>query len=382
MSTIHVLNVTAVSIFPGDSWNPSRPEYDIIKLAFKCWTPQGQLVHASPNGKIYYIHHGLALLFPINLQYSTLFPVYWVENNNKRIPFLAAENDFQPRFGGLSVELTMENCYPVNPVLQVMGPALDLHLFGGLSDQFSADAQLQAHALAVLTAPRTSKAVNAFIAYRCLYGPYIPLVRQMEISGIIRNMWANENIASKAKFSIAAKVYTMERDRSDLAGLPRVSLKQWLYTNCGRFQINAPEFHIIPHLIYTVEEANIVGYRQWIMDSDMFLHTNYPSWAAAPSAIEVFAQRDYDLVALGDEQVLNGYYSSNFHFQQFDFQLAFAAANIFPAFNNPVVNNPAVVNIPANNAAVINPVAIIAPPANNHVVVNNPPANNAVATNP
>jgi len=167
--TPYVLDVSTVSIVPGDSWNPTRPEYDILGLMCKCWTSAGQLVHASPNGKIYYVHHGLALLFPINLQYSTRFPVYWMDRGDKRIPFLAAEHDFQPRFGGPDFEVTIENSYPVNPILQITGPALDLHLFGGLSDQLGVEAQVQAAAMAAaITGPRTtSKAVNAFIAYRC-----------------------------------------------------------------------------------------------------------------------------------------------------------------------------------------------------------------------
>lgn len=190
-------------------------------------------------------------------------------------------------------------------------------------------------------------------------------------------MWANENAESKNKFSIAAKVYTLERDYSVLAGLPKVTLKEWLYTNCGRFQINSPEFHVIPHLIYTMEEEGIIGYRQWIMDSDIFLRNTYPTWLAAPTAVEIFAQRDYDTVVHGDELVMGGYYS-NPHFQQFDFQLAFAFAHLQnmlltnPVVNNPVVNNSMVVNIPVAN----NPVA------NNTVVINNLATNNAVATNP
>ena len=165
----HVIDVSAVTVFPGDSWSPTRPEYDINALTFKCWTSAGQLVHATPNGKIYYVHHGLSLLFPISLQYSTGFPVYWMDGtNNKRIPFLAAEHDFQPRFNGPEIEVTMENSYPVNPILQVTGPALDLHLFGGISNESVVEARLQTAAMSIITAPRTAcKAVNAFIAYRC-----------------------------------------------------------------------------------------------------------------------------------------------------------------------------------------------------------------------
>lgn len=193
-------------------------------------------------------------------------------------------------------------------------------------------------------------------------------------------MWANENAQSKTKFSIAAKVYTLERDHNVWAGLPKVSLKEWLYANCGRFQINSPEFHVIPHLIYTMEEEGIIGYRQWIMDGDMFLRNTYPLWPTAPTAIEILAQRDYDTVVHGEELVLSDYYS-NPHFQQFDFQLALAFAHLqHILLNNAApVNNPVVANVPVANAAPVNNPAVN---VNNAVTVNNPATNNAVATNP
>ena len=153
----HSIDVSRCIVFPGPTWLADRPELDITSVIFRCWTAQGQLVEAFPNGRVYYIHDGLFRIFPINLLYSTSLPVYWIGT----IPVLACDQDLQPLFDCPDMPIDLYNSFPNAPILHVTGPALDIQLV-----QLTPEGTLPVQIPRPLTRGPEMKAVNAFIAYR------------------------------------------------------------------------------------------------------------------------------------------------------------------------------------------------------------------------
>lgn len=153
----HSIDVSRCMVFHGQTWLADRPELDINSITFRCWTAQGQLVEAFPNGRVYYIHDGLLRIFPINLLYSTSLPVYWIGT----IPVLACEQDLQPLFDCPDMPVDIYSSFPNVPILHVTGPALDIQLI-----QLTPEGTLPVQIPRQIPRGPEMKAVNAFIAYR------------------------------------------------------------------------------------------------------------------------------------------------------------------------------------------------------------------------
>ena len=149
-------------VFPGEGWTISHPEQDIISIAFRAWTLKGQLVESFPEGRIYYVEHGLPLLFPINLLFGTPLPT--VVFDEGLTPVLNCLHELEPVFDNSPVSgvFSLQDYYPHCSVLRTIGPAINIHLFPREDDNAEYN-----EVPAVLTIKKpVAKAVNAFIAYR------------------------------------------------------------------------------------------------------------------------------------------------------------------------------------------------------------------------
>ncbi|KAF8470119.1 hypothetical protein BDZ91DRAFT_761416 [Kalaharituber pfeilii] len=253
-----VLNASTAIVLPGAGWTAPRPELDIIRLEFRAWAPEGQLVEGCPNGCLYFLPHGIPYLWPINVLWSTKIPVFYVAGQ----PVLACESDFvllQSTPSGY--QLTVENVFPNDPILRTIGGPLDLRLLDGNSKPETLSPKQ------ISSRNGTRRAVNAFIAYRSLYAVYLPLCKQMDVSGMIRNMWAAEPEKERIKFQNAARAFTIVRDAADAKGRPRPILKDYLIQNLRQFQLENPRKCLARKFVKSDELSELENFLKCQRDS-------------------------------------------------------------------------------------------------------------------
>ncbi|KAI5801693.1 hypothetical protein DFH27DRAFT_525313 [Peziza echinospora] len=253
-----------ISIKPGPTWKPLRPQDDIKRLLFRAWTAQGQIVQGVPNGNFFYIHNGHPFLYQMNLLWNGSIPVG--EHPETHTAVLACDHDLIPRTGPIEI-LTWETSFPQDPVLRTIGGPLDIQIRGGFQpgnmDRLdSAKKTSKARA----SSGKNARGVNAWIAYRCLYAPHVPLGRQMDVSGIIRRMWANEPADVRRKFTQAGAAFTAERDQLFQNGQACISLTQFMQRNLQRFGINAPRTDFITTFMEFPQLDVVSNMRDYILD--------------------------------------------------------------------------------------------------------------------
>lgn len=155
----------------------------------------------------------------------------------------------------------------------------------------------------------------------------------MEISSVVRHMWSFELPASKYKFAVAAKLYTLERDHHISQGTTRVPLAKYMYNNCRRFQVSPPEIHIIEHALYTMDDDDLGGIREALIGDDA-VRFFFPPGESREEYIDVGEMVDnyeQDVDFMGNDAVLQRYYDVNPHFAPFNFEYAIRYTEIIQA---------------------------------------------------
>ena len=87
----------------------------------------------------------------------------------------------------------------------------------------------------------------------------------MEVSGVIHKLWKGESKEVKAKFAVAAKAYTLERDELVALGLPKIALKTYMLSNLERFQLGAPDAHIIQRYMETTPIDTLSNMKEFLL---------------------------------------------------------------------------------------------------------------------